>query len=290
MSTGPLAAGSAGVLAARAAACTRDLLRCAAAYPELFGADEFASVCAQVANANVFAAPRHDAERLRSGCRMSLWIFALDWLIDREATRRSQVTALVAECEDVADGASPGTALGRFFAEIRDELRAKPASDELRRAWRAELRGMLAAMAREWDWKQALPESGPPTLDAYLDNAANFASTFVNVCHWISTGEPDRHLAELLAASDAVQRTLRLANDIATHWRDRSWGDLNALMLGARETVLARMLSQRDTCRSALTELAGTCPGAADDLRGQLDWTWAFYLDGADFWNAVAAP
>ena len=83
------------------------------------------------------------------------------------------------------------------------------------------------------------PTSRPPgaacrTSTEYLDNADNLACTFVNVTHWICTGDAETHGTARPAGrapATQVQRVLRLVNDLATHERDLEWGDLNALLL-----------------------------------------------------------
>lgn len=277
-----------GRAAALAAACARDLRRYAAGHADLFSARAFDEVCATVAHANAFGAPWHTAGELRTACRSALWVFALDWLVDHVADERGQVRAVVAGCEAVAGGAEPATPLTRMLADLRRDLRRAPAFAAGYPAWREELSRMLAAMAREWDWKQALRAAGrtaAPTLDDYLDNAANFGSTWVNVAHWIAVGDAG-DLGPARRAADTVQRALRLANDLRTYARDVDWGDLNALMLGVdRATVTGRIGALRAEAGELLDALAASAPRQAEYLRRQLDYSLAFYGSGGDYWG-----
>ncbi|GAA4628139.1 hypothetical protein GCM10023196_043290 [Actinoallomurus vinaceus] len=271
------------------AECARDLRETAAAYPELYSDFGSPELYRRVATASVLGAPWHTAAELRITCRAALWFFALDWLMDRVATSRSQVDDVVSACRTAADGAAPRTPLARFLADIRRDLITVPAFALSRAAWREELEQVLLAMAREWDWKTE-PGAGP-TLEEYLSNAHNFGSTWINVSYWIFTDDPDDRpravdvLDELRQASDAVQRTLRLANDLATEERDRSWGDLNALMIVGREAVRERIGElYRESC-DVLRSLEALCPRQADYLRRQLEFNLDFYGGGSDYWD-----
>ncbi|MGI5492695.1 terpene synthase family protein [Microtetraspora malaysiensis] len=289
-----LAATLNGKTAAVAAKCQRDLRACAAEYPDLFPGSPFDdTLFGTVALANAFGSPGEPADRLRIACRTALWIFAADWLIDYVAKSKHEIDAIVEGCLAVADGDAPGTPLTRFLADIRAELAGAPAFEPLGTLWRDELERMLVAMAREWDWKTGLgagtdavpPEA--PTFEQYLDNADNFGSTFVNVSHWIFLGEPAAlgRLDELREASGEVQRVLRLLNDLATYERDRTWGDLNAQMLGVtREYVRERVAFHAAAARKRLQPLTDVCPGEVVYLERQIGYSAGFY-GITDYWG-----
>ncbi|GIJ27703.1 hypothetical protein Vqi01_28650 [Micromonospora qiuiae] len=265
----------------------RDLARLAASYPDLFPPKPFdAALFGNVAMAIAFGAPWCDAAQLRITNRAVLWGFAVDWLIDHEARSRDEIDRLAARCLAVADGAPPeaGDALGGFLAELRDELAVVPAFARHRDRWREEIRTVLDAMAREWDWKQH-PDRLPDFED-YLDNAANLACTVVNAVHWIHTDDPATlaHLDALLAASDQVQRILRLVNDLGTYERDLRWGDLNALLLVPRADVEQRIAELVTEARKMLEPLRDSCPVQADYLARQIGFSSGFYRL-TDFWG-----
>jgi terpene synthase-like protein len=282
-----------GRIVALAVACQRDLSRCAEAYPLLFAAKPFdATLFGAVASANAFGAPWVAAEDLRIANRTALWIFGVDWLIDHVATSEAEVDDIVRRCVAVAEGGppTPGDDLTRFLADIRDTLAEAPAFRELRSEWRAELARMLAAMAREWAWKSARSAGGTaPSLEEYLENADNFGSSWVNVAHWIFTGDQRTldHLEQLRAAGREVQRVLRLLNDLATYERDVGWGDLNALMLGVdRDGVTARVAASVDRCRELIKPLRSLSPEQAVYLERQVGYSRGFY-GAADYWGAL---
>jgi hypothetical protein len=284
-----------GRICALATHCQRDLQECADSFPDLFPAKPFdATLFAAVSLANAFGSPRETAHRLRIANRTSLWIFAVDWLIDREATRREVVDEIVRSCLAVADGDRPAaqTPLTRFLAGLRDELASAPLFPPLKDLWRGELEAMLLSMAREWEWKQARQAADgttSPTLDDYLSNADNFGSTFVNVSHWIFTGDEllVPHLDELRKASGEVQRVLRLLNDLATYERDVKWGDLNALMLGpSRDDVIAHIAAIRERCQALLGPLRAVRPEECAYLDRQIGYSTGFY-GISDYWGEL---
>ena len=281
----PLAvAAEQGRVCALAAQGPRGLRKAAAAHPELFPGDPFdATLFSSIAQAMAFSAPWHSAAELAVTNRAVLWGFAVDWLVDHQATSRAEVDRITGVCLDVLDGGATGDPLGRFLAELRDDVAAAPAWPALRGLWRDTMARTLDAMAREWDWRR----TGRPTLADYLANADNLAATVVNVAHWIHTGSVSdaATLARLIEVSDEVQRALRLVNDLGTHRRDAESGDLNALLLvDDPAEVEQRFAEQVEHCRVLLAKLAGEVPREADFLSRQLGFTTGFYRH-TDFWG-----
>ncbi|MEU7846199.1 terpene synthase family protein [Micromonospora parva] len=272
----------------------RDLQEVTADHPELFDAAPFdPALLSSVATTVAFIAPWHTAAELRITTRTVLWVFAIDWQVDYLARSVDDIRKVVTDCLAVADGAAPapGRHLARLLADLRDELATVPAFARLRPIWRDELARMLAAMAREWDWKNLPtdPTTGRrlPDLDRYLDNADNSGSSFVNVTHWIATGDEKTlaQLTDLLDAGRGVQRVLRLVNDLATQGRDAEWGDLNALSLvDDPAQVHDRLAELTARSRRDLAALAERCPRQADYLNRQISFTSGFY-QLSDFWG-----
>ncbi|MFI7215210.1 terpene synthase family protein [Micromonospora maritima] len=289
MTGGPLpdpiaAAAEQGRICALAAHGQRGLRRTAAAHPDLFPGEPFdATLFSSIASAMAFSAPWHTAAELAVTNRAVLWGFAVDWLVDHEATDRAEVDRISATCLAVLDGADADDPLGRFLAELRDDVAAAPGYPALRGRWRATMERTLRAMAREWTWRRTTR----PTLADYLDNADNLAATVVNVAHWIHTGSvrDTAELDRLIEVGDEVQRALRLVNDLGTHQRDAESGDLNALLLvDDPAEVERRFAEQVDHCRVLLAKLAGESPREAEFLSRQLGFTTGFYRH-TDFWG-----
>ena len=274
-----LPAAECGATCATAGLAQRDLLRCAASYPTLFPAKPFdPAFFATIAAANAFSAPWLPADRLRITNRMTLWVFGLDRLIDTVAARPDEVDDIVGRCLATArSGAGSGDALTGFLAEIRAELAGTPTFPDLGEVWHDEMRRMLTAMAREWWWKA---EPGPelPTLDDYLDNA-EFGFSVVYVAHWLATASPRStvDIPGLRAAGHAVERVIRLLNDLGTHHRDVATGDLNALMLADRPVVQARIADETARSRALLSALVPAHRDLAVFLERMIGFNTGFY-------------
>ncbi|WP_433334435.1 terpene synthase family protein [Spirillospora sp. CA-294931] len=289
--------------ASATAECAQDLKAAIERYPSLFPSAPFDSAFpAKLAGAVAAGEPELDAPRLRTHALTSLWIFAVDWVIDHEATTAAEVEDTVSRCLRAADGhvPAPDDALARFLDELRRDLSKHSAFARLGSVWRDELRRMLEAMNREWHWnalREGSSERGgteavaSPTLDQYLDNADNFGSTWSNVAHWIALGDPGvlARLEEMLVVSRRVQQVLRLANDLATIDRDRGqWDDLNVLLIGVGRPAVDQKISElAGDCHRLLASLLADCPRGAAFLRRQLEFSTAYYGAGRDYWGAV---
>lgn len=261
----------------------------AAQYPTLFSAKPFdAALFSTLALATAFSGPWLDSGRQRMANRTTLWCFGLDWLMDYVAADRAEATRIAERCLAVADGAAPadGDELTVFLADIRAELAGAAAGPVLGPIWRDELRRMLAAMVREHDWKA--DGASPPTFEEYLDNADNLGFSFVFAAHWTFTGPPPAatDVPAVRAASWAVQRVVRLLNDLATYERDVRWGDLNALLLGpSRTDVSQRVKVLAAEARDLTGALRDSQPALAEYLERQMDFCAGFY-GVTDFWGA----
>lgn len=269
---------------ALAVAGSRDLARSAARHPGLFPAESFdGGLYLSLALAGAFGSPWATADALRAVNRSSLLVFAVDRLIDQEATCRQDVATLVTECLAVAGGAAPRSPAGGFLADLRGELATAAGFPALEAAWRAQLERMLTAMAREWEWSRA---QRPPTPERYLANADSCGAGFIGVSHWIYTGLAGApgDLDRLRPASDLVQRYLRLLNDLATHHRERSFGDLNAFTLGmTRDEVTTRLAELAHQAAGLIDPLRNVHPRAAEYLWWQIHYSAGFY-ELTDFW------
>ncbi|WP_018654756.1 terpene synthase family protein [Actinomadura flavalba] len=261
----------------------------AADHPGLYGAEAFdPALFSTLALAAAFSGPGLSADDLRLANRTCLWCFGLDWLIDYAAKTRAEVDAVTGRCAVVADGGPPvpGDDLTRFLHDVRAELAAQPAFAELGGVWREEFQAVLDSMALEWDWNAARGRGEPgPTFDEYLSNADNLGFTFVLVAHWIARGGGG-DVAKVRAASAAVQRVIRLLNDLGTYRRDLKWGDLNGLLLDlSREQVEERLAGLTARAREAIGAMRDGNPELAGYMERQMDFCAGFY-GVTDFWGA----
>ncbi|GAA4223774.1 hypothetical protein GCM10022254_01730 [Actinomadura meridiana] len=284
-----------GTICAVAGQSQRQMRDWAADHPALYSGKAFdPALFSTLALAAAFSGPGLDADALRMANRMCLWCFGLDWLIDYVASSRAEVEGLVRGCAAVVDGAPAGPAgsvaedeLARFLTDIRAELAAEPAFPRLRDVWRDEFQRMLDAMALEWDWKAARKagESGP-SFEEYLANADNLGFSVVFVSHWITSGGGG-DVSAVLAASRAVQRVIRLLNDLGTYERDLRWGDLNGLLLDAtRADVRTRIENLTEEARALLQDAAASAPRLANYMERQMDFCTGFY-GVTDFWGSL---
>ncbi|MBE1531647.1 terpene synthase family protein [Actinomadura algeriensis] len=288
----------------------RDLRERMESCPELFPRAPMGPVAERLSRAIAYGAPWHTAAELRTSARTSLWIFAVDWLVDHRATGADEVAGIVERCTAVAEGHAPSDPLSRFLADLRADLAAEaPAFAEYEPVWREELLRMLRAMRREWHWKARLAldasraggasapaaaedarDPVPTTLDGYLVIADNFGSAWVNVAHWIAVGDAGvfAHLDVLRRASRVVQDALRLLNDLATGDRETVWNDINAVALGVpAEDVRARIDELADETERILAPLRRDCPQGANYLSQQFQWSRDFYGQGHDYWGTL---
>ncbi|GAA3069422.1 terpene synthase family protein [Streptosporangium carneum] len=285
----PPAATECGTICALAGRSQRDMRRWAEAYPGLFSAKPFdAALYSTLSLAMAFSGPWFTAEQLRTANKVCLWAFGLDWLVDYVATSPQEADDIARRCLEVAGGAPPweGDDLTRMLADIRDELAASPAFPVLGPVWHEELRRMLEAMLKEWHWKAA---KVTPTFEEYLGNADNLGFSFAFASHWLHTAGPDvtADLDRVGEASRAVQRVIRLLNDLGTYERDVTWGDLNALLLGvARPEVERRVAELAALSRELIAPLRAGTPELADYLERQMDFCAGFY-QVADYWGAL---
>ncbi|MFA1542310.1 terpene synthase family protein [Actinomadura monticuli] len=284
----------AGTICAVAGQAQRQMRGWAAEHPALYDAKAFdPALFSTLALAAAFSGPGLGADRLRMANRVCLWCFGLDWLIDYSASSSAEVADLVQLCARVADGApapggdSPADELARFLAEVRTELEAEPAYPELRDVWRDEFQRVLDAMALEWDWKAARGrgERGP-SFEEYLANADNLGFSFVLASHWIASGGGGT-VPVVREASRAVQRVIRLLNDLGTYERDVQWGDLNGLLLDrTRAEVEERIAELTGEARTLLRDAARSAPELARYMERQMDFCAGFY-GVTDFWGAL---
>ncbi|WP_405139438.1 terpene synthase family protein [Sphaerisporangium sp. NBC_01403] len=278
-----------GMICAVAGRSQREMQEWMAAYPKLFSAKPFdAALSSTLSMAMAFSGPWFSAAQLRMANKVCLWAFGLDWLVDYVATSAGEVHDIMRGCLAVADGAEPrdGDDLTRFLWDIRRELGSAPTFPALGPAWREELQRMLQAMVTEREWRGS-PVT--PSLEEYLHNADNLGFSFAFTSHLIHTGGPAvaADLDQIREAGRAVQRVIRLLNDLGTYERDLEWGDLNALLLGvSREEVDRRVSLLAERSRKLIAPLHESHPYIAGYLERQMDFCAGFYRL-ADYWGTI---
>src|SRR6266545_824707 len=181
---------------------------------------------------------------------------------------------------------------GRICAVAGQSQRDLQECAALYEVWRQEFQRMLDAMVREWGWQSRRttdPHAALPSFEEYLANADNICFSFVYVSHWVTTSGPPpvRHIEELLAAGRATQRVIRLLNDIGTYDRDRTWGDLNVMMLGVSAEDLDRHIAALAAqCEEQLRRLHADSPQLAVFLARYIRFNSGFYRT-TDYWGTL---
>ncbi|WP_194293407.1 terpene synthase family protein [Actinomadura macrotermitis] len=284
------AALAAGRVCATAGEGARGMISWARRYPGLYGdANAFdATLFDTLSLASAFSGPALPAADLRMANLLALWAFALDKAIDRDASTRAEVDAVAARCLAAAkgDAPAPGDELAHALAGLRDELAAAPAYSRLAPVWLEDLERMLQGMAREWDWASASAQgrSAYPTVAEYLANADNLGFSFVLTAHWI-TGGGEGDVERVREASAAVQRVIRVLNDLGTYERDVRTNDLNVLLLDEdREQVQQRLAALTGEARGLIGRMREDEPVLGAYMERQMDFCAGFY-GGADFWG-----
>jgi hypothetical protein len=282
-----LAVTEVGRIGAVAGQCQRDLQRWVARYPDLFAAGLFdPTTLSTVSLVHSVSLPGLSASALRPVMQATLWAFALDRLFDEEAVTEREVRSIGTRCRGVADGHAPGRgdSLAAALADVRDGISQGLGHKPLGQMWRREVSRVLSGMAREWRWRQ---RAYRPSVDEYLANADNLAFCFIYVTHIAGRAGPatipgaDR----LLLAGRAVQRVVRVLNDLGTYRRDVATGDLNVLELGESRTAVRRRLrSLIDEARRRLAALPEDQAELAQYLDHHIDFNLGFYAV-TDYWG-----
>lgn len=216
--------------------------------------------------------------------RSSLWIYALDDLIDGENVADGELEALLAQCLDVARfgrACSGMHELAASLSRLRDEFSAQPLWDAVFRAWVMSLGLLFDGMMRERVARQELRTGGclmnPLSVDDYL----SFAAHSIGLPHqWVaglameSDARIPRDLPSLVALAEQCGMAMRLANDGATWDREESEGGVNAVrlergsydpavsprlaLLLARRRVRNRMGRELQACRDLASSIHGS--------------------------------
>ncbi|MBB5110030.1 terpene synthase family protein [Streptomyces spectabilis] len=220
---------------------------------------------------SAFSGPWYSAPELATANLAALVAFEVDWVIEDLAM--AELNAAIGYFSGVSRGARPrdGNEPGELLAALATALQSR---DPM---WQQELDLMLEAMRREREWRN---QGILPSFPQYLENADNTGFRFVFAAHWAANGEAGPASA-VTRAGTIVQQSIRLLNDLATFGRDRTTGDLNALLLIPDPAVVAQCLAELK--EEAEPRLAHLPKETAQYMRRQRDFCEGFYSIG-DFW------
>lgn len=236
------------------------------------------------AMAHAFSAPWSAAQDLAPATRMSVWLFTVDDLMDKQLTELSEVEELIEMYITTLDGTIPASPdpLCQALSELSLHLQKGPLYPAIGPLWHRAIRELLAIW--RWEWLAAREDpgsAGAPTLDQYLGNADSVAIRPILLANWIWTGAPDLpwYLAVLTTALAECASAIRLANDLATGPREQAEGHvLNALALGASpDWVRTRIRHHASRFHAAIRPLTAAAIPSAIAFARLTDWLQLFY-------------
>ena len=198
------------------------------------------ALLSSVATAIAFIAPWHTAAELRITNRAVLWVFAADWQVDylaRSVRRRPAGGEATASRWPTARAPTGGDTWPGCWPTCATNWPPCPRSPGCVRSGATSWRRMLAAVAREWDWKN-LPTDPTTGRAAHLDRVPGQRGQLrllLRQRHALDPTGDEKTLAQF--DRPAGRRTRRAAGAAAGQRprhatkRDAEWGDLNALSL-----------------------------------------------------------
>jgi hypothetical protein len=229
-------------------------------------------------------APWADAESLTLPARVAVWLYAIDDVIDVEASAIEDVDDALTRCVSIASGETRDESRPVFAAlcDICDELRTRSLFGDLSELWLDKfgesMRGMRFAWVLGKDRAQSL------SIDSYLEHAASILKWITILALWVCTADSEitRHLDVLVPAAWDVVVAIRLANDLATSAREAREGIGNAVQVASQDWIRGEVTRRRSEVHRRLAPLVSGGYGPAVILARSVDWAVAFY-GRADF-------
>ncbi|MEU2430171.1 terpene synthase family protein [Streptomyces sp. NPDC007861] len=206
-----------------------------------------------------FIAPWLGPEELAPTARVVAWCCALDDYADNKETSPEEVATLIDVCRRVLNGEPPDTAdpIVGALAAVRAGVAGRRLPAAHARAWNRSLDRVLSATLFECEARHHIATGLPaPSVEDYLARSTGSILVEVfalNLC--IAEGRKDA-VSQLTALAEALSHAeyaVRLANDLASHRRERAAGDINAIMLGmGQEEARRRVAAHTGRCREVL--------------------------------------
>jgi hypothetical protein len=177
--------------------------------------------------------------------------------VRRAALRLVERREYVGPREDLEASAAEA---GRDVTGQEDPFASSPVFHLLESAWVSGVRRMLAGTAQEWRLvRRVAAGAKPPSPEEYLRHAVDSiaVSPFL-IGLWIAEGDERaaRVLPVLQRALHEAVYAVRLANDLGSHGREATYGDLNAVMLGMpRAHIVGAIADRTQACTRILQPL-----------------------------------
>lgn len=225
--------------------------------------------------------------------RSSLWIYALDDLVDNGDIADADLQNLLARCLDVARCGRVGAdmhELATTLSRLRDDFSTQPMWDAVFPAWVSSLELLLDGMMREHMVRRQLRDDGVLLSPLSVDDYLRFAAHSIGLPHqWVAglAMEPDEgirdDLPSLVRLAEQCGIAMRLANDGATWNREEAEGGVNAVrlerwsfdpevpsrlaLLLARRRVQRRMGQELEACRDLAASIRRSAAVASRFVR-----------------------
>ncbi|TDP98038.1 terpene synthase family protein [Labedaea rhizosphaerae] len=227
------------------------------------------------------------AETALSG-RMAVWVCAIDDHIEREVSELDKLDEFIDRCNSVVRTGRPddSNTLLAALSGWQRELADRPGYPALASLWERKFAACLRAMRYDWVVGTARANgtgttSMNTTVAEYLDNADSISIWQVHLPCWVSPEDagPVEHLDVLVPALDDIAVVCRLANDLASYWRERDDPrENNVLMYGvAPDWVRAEIERRLDAVRERLAPLVAKDHLPAVGLIRRAEWAVGLY-------------
>ncbi|MFI5987872.1 terpene synthase family protein [Streptomyces sp. NPDC051555] len=184
------------------------------------------------------AAPFETTPALSLQTRTTLWIFAIDDLFDHPNAELPDLQRFSADCRGILTRDLPGSGpLSNCLTGLRHELAGYPLFAPLQHLWTSAITTLLRSMLDEATWREDLRRLGPsalPPLTRYLRSARHSIGAPAHMrTVLVTTPDPStpHHLPHLLRLERHASLAVRLANDLRTHEREATEGNVNAVSI-----------------------------------------------------------
>lgn len=177
--------------------------------------------------------------KLENRVKITIWIFAIDDLIDEKMIPENELKEKLDFYKKVVLGEAhevdPKDQCGSVLLDIVKQIQSRPLYADLKDLWEQSFLKMITGMLLEAH--EAPLNIG---LEKYLDHSAYSVGVPMYVISaWILTEEQSKlhHRDELEELMMLSSKSIRLANDLRTYEKEKKENNLNAIMIKERELI-----------------------------------------------------
>lgn len=218
-----------------------------------------------IALLNCVQFPHLSSSQVSLRVKSSLWVYALDDVIDDGGLGSDELRPLLTECLEVARTGTSWPAmheLARSLADLRRSFVGQPLWQAVFPTWVDSLQLLVEGMVREHVAREQMRNGGFLVSNLSMDEYLSFAAHSIGLPHqWVAglAMEPDPSivgaLPRLVALAERCGTVMRLANDAATWRREAGEGGVNAVRL--EQWSCEAGLSTSDAIRRAEERVQG---------------------------------